>query len=125
MAKNRGLSDSQKEILAEAKFVLNYLSEEELAAFTDLEVDLPDVDDDKLLEFLELTNILYRAGEPLISDEQYDFSFLQELRTRNPDHPYLHTVEPEPLVEAKTVELPVRMLSTEKAYELKVIKRWA
>ncbi|NOR23744.1 MAG: DNA ligase, partial [Desulforhopalus sp.] len=125
MGKNMGLSDAQKEILAEAKFALNHLSEKELPAFIDLEVDLPGVDDDKLLEFLELTNILYRAGEPLISDEQYDFFFLEELRTRSPDHPYLHTVEPEPLAEAKTVELPVRMLSTEKAYEIKVIKRWA
>ena len=91
MGKNMGLSDSQKEILTEAKFNINHLSETELSAFINLEVDLPGVDDDQLLEFLELTNILYRAGEPLISDEQYDFSFLEELRTRNPDHPYLLT----------------------------------
>lgn len=125
MGKKRGLSDSQKEILSEAKFDITYLSEDELSAFMDLEVDLSGVDDDQLLEFLELANLLYRAGEPLISDELYDFTFLEELRTRNPDHPYLQTVEPEPLAEAKTVELPVRMLSTEKAYEIKVIKRWA
>lgn len=125
MGKKQGLSGSQKEILAEAKFALNYLSEDELSAFTDPEIDLSDVDDDKLLEFLELANLLYRAGEQLISDEQYDFTFLEELRNRIPEHPFLHTVEPEPLTEAKTVELPFRMLSTEKAYEFEVIKRWA
>lgn len=119
------LSDSQKEILGEAKFVLNHLSEEELSAFAGLEVNLPVVDDGKLLEFLQLTNILYRAGESLVSDEQYDFFFLGELRRRSPNHPFLHTVEPEPLVEAKTVHLPVRMLSTEKAYDVKAIERWA
>jgi len=125
MGKNEGLSSSQKEILAEAKFVLKHLSEEELSVFAELKGDLPNINDANLLEFLQLANILYRAGDPLISDDQYDFTFLEELRKRDPDHPYLHTVEPEPLVGAKTVELPVRMLSTEKAYEIKVIERWA
>ncbi len=124
MGKNKGLSKVQKEILAEAKFVLNQLSAEELTEFTSAEVDLSEVEDDKLLEFLELANILYRAGEQLVSDEQYDFIFLEELRNRIPDHPFLHTVEPEPLAEAKTVDLPVRMLSTEKAYAFDEIERW-
>lgn len=120
-----GLSDSQKEILKEAKFVFNHLAEDELSAIIDSEFDLAEVDDDKLLEFIELANILYRAGEQLISDQQYDFTFLDELKNRIPDHPFLHAVEPEPLVEAKTVELPFRMLSTEKAYEFEAIGRWA
>jgi DNA ligase (NAD+) len=96
-----------------------------LSEFAELKIDLVNVSDSKLLEFLQLANILYRAGERLVSDDQYDFTFLEELRKRDPGHPYLHTVEPEPLVGAKTVELPVRMLSTEKAYEIKVIERWA
>ncbi len=125
MGKNKRLSDSQKEILTEAQFDFNRLSEEELSAITDPEVDLTAVDDDKLLKFLELANILYRAGEQYISDDRYDFVYLEELRSRNPYHSYLDTVEPEPLVEAKTVELPFRMLSTEKAYAFPVIERWA
>ncbi len=125
MGKKRGLSDSQKEILAEAQFDFNQLSEKELLLIADKDVDVTAVDDDKLLKFLELANILYRAGEQLISDEQYDFTYLEELRNRNPEHPFLHTVEPESLVEAKTVELPFRMLSTEKAYEFEAIERWA
>lgn len=125
MGKKKRLSDSQKEILAEAEFAFNHLSEDDVASFTDPEVAVSDVDDDRLVEFLELTNLLYRAGEQLISDEQYDFVFLEELRRRIPNHPFLHTVEPEPLLETKTVELPVRMLSTEKAYEIAAIERWA
>ncbi len=125
MIKNKALSNTQKEILAETEFIFNHLAESELAAIIDPTYDIADMDDDKLLEFLELTNILYRAGEQLISDEQYDFVFLEELRNRLPDHPFLQTVEPEPLTEAKTVELPFRMLSTEKAYEFSAIERWA
>jgi DNA ligase (NAD+) len=124
MRKNKQLSDAQKEILAEAKFTFNHLSEDELSTMIAPDCDLTGVDDATLLEFLELANILYRAGEQLISDEQYDFVFLQELRDRAPDHPFLHTVEPEPQIEAKTVELPFRMLSTEKAYEFEAIERW-
>jgi len=125
MGKKTRLSDSQKEILAKAEFAFNHLSKDDVTVFTDPEVDVSEVDNDKLVEFLELTNLLYRAGEPIISDEQYDFIFLEELRRRIPDHPFLHTVEPEPPLEPKTVELPVRMLSTEKAYEIEAIERWA
>ena len=125
MGKIKRLSHSQKELLTEAQFDFNQFSEGELSTIIDPDVDLTALDDDKLLNFLELTNILYRAGEQLISDERYDFVYLEELRSRNPNHPYLHTVEPEPLVEAKTIELPFRMLSTEKAYAFPVIERWA
>lgn len=125
MRKNTGLSDEQKEILAEAQIVFNHLKENELSAIIDPAFDTAAMDDEELLEFLELANVLYRAGEQLISDEQYDFVFLEELRNRIPDHPFLHTVEPEPLTEAKTVELPFRMLSTEKAYEFASVERWA
>ncbi len=125
MGKNKGISTTQKEILIEAEFTFNHLAESELSAIADPAYDVAELDDDTLLEFLELANILYRAGEPLISDEQYDFVFLEELRNRIPDHPFLQTVEPEPLAGAKTVELPFRMLSTEKAYEFAAIERWA
>ncbi len=125
MRKNNVLSVAQKEILTETGFTFRHLAEEELSAVTDPACDAATLNDEKLLELLELANILYRAGEQLISDDQYDFVFLEELRNRTPDHPYLHTVEPEPLTEAKTVELPFRMLSTEKAYEFAAVERWA
>ncbi len=34
----------------------------------------------ELLDFLQLANSLYRAGEPLITDADYDFLYLAELR---------------------------------------------
>lgn len=125
MGKSLGLSPAQLAILAEAEYALTALSEEELAAIAAGEMDLYQVDDDQLVEFLHVANLLYRGGELLISDDRYDFTFLAELKRRIPDHPFLHTVEPEPFLEAKTVELPVRMLSTEKAYAFKEIERWA
>lgn len=125
MGKITGLSDTQKEILAEAKFTFKHLAEDELPTIIDPAYDAVALDDEQLVEFLELANLLYRAGEQLISDDQYDFVFLEELRTRVPDHPYLQVVEPEPSTGAKTVELPFRMLSTEKAYEFGAIERWA
>jgi DNA ligase (NAD+) len=80
--------------------------------------------DQCLLGFLQIANALYRAGEPVISDDLYDHVFLAELKKRHPGHPYLHTVEPEPVLTGKTVKLPVQMLSTEKAYDLESIEKW-
>jgi len=80
--------------------------------------------DDELLEFLKVCNDFYRRGEPIISDAQYDFVFLAELRKRHPHHPYLETVEPEKAFTGKTVALPKMMLSTEKTYSKDGIEKW-
>jgi DNA ligase (NAD+) len=80
--------------------------------------------DDELLAFLQICNSLYRSGEPLIPDTAYDSVFLAELERRHPDHPYLHAVEAEKAFTGKTVTLPQRMLSTEKAYTKDSILKW-
>ncbi|MBM4208324.1 MAG: DNA ligase [Gammaproteobacteria bacterium] len=82
------------------------------------------LNDDELLAFLTACNTLYRNGEPLISDAQYDSIFLSELAKRRPDHPYLHAVEPEQAFTGKTITLPQRMLSTEKAYSQNAVEKW-
>ncbi len=125
MNKGQALSHAQLEILAEAQFNLNALTEEEVKDIAAGILALDKIDDEQLVEFLTVANLLYRGGEQLITDEQYDFIFLAELQKRLPDHPFLATVEPEPFPEAKTVELPVRMLSTEKAYDFTAVSRWA
>jgi DNA ligase (NAD+) len=79
---------------------------------------------DDLVEFLKICNLLYRHGEPLINDNLYDSVFLAELQKRQPNHPFLTTVEPEPAFAGKTVPLPQRMLSTEKAYTKEAIEKW-
>ncbi|MCD2452982.1 helix-hairpin-helix domain-containing protein [Methylicorpusculum oleiharenae] len=80
--------------------------------------------DEVLVHFLETANLLYRSGCPFISDADYDAVFLAELARRHPDHPYLLAVEPEPAFAEKTIDLPVRMLSTEKAYSQDAIEKW-
>ncbi|MGO3739928.1 MAG: BRCT domain-containing protein [Marinomonas foliarum] len=82
-----------------------------------------ELNSDELVTLLSASNALYRAGKPIINDEQYDL-YISMLRDINHLHPYLNTVEPEVLAESKTVELPQRMLSTEKAYSIKDIEKW-
>jgi DNA ligase (NAD+) len=125
MGKSLGLSPAQLKILAEAEFNFTSLAEENLLEIAAGDIELERINDDQLVEFLHVANLLYRGGELLIADERYDFVFLAELKKRIPGHPFLHTIEPEPFMEAKTVELPVRMLSTEKAYDFAAIERWA
>ena len=119
------LSDAQRAILAAAQCTFDALAEDELVAIAAGEIAVTTLSDEQLEEFLQIANLLYRGGEELISDALYDFTFLSELERRHPAHPFLHTVEPEVLIEAKTVELPVRMLSTEKAYDFATIVNWA
>ena len=78
----------------------------------------------ELLNLLEIANAVYRAGYPLIDDSEYDGTYFAELKRREPEHPYLQTVEAESVVDAKTVQLPQKMLSTDKAYSFNEIEKW-
>jgi DNA ligase (NAD+) len=82
-----------------------------------------ELEEQDLVSVLGAANALYRSGVPVISDNQYDL-YISMLRKINHIHPYLNKVEPEVLSESKTVELPQRMLSTEKAYSIKDIEKW-
>ncbi len=113
----------QLNILKEGNLESMHLSPEFIAQIA-TQADPKELTDEQLLEFLHVCNALYRSGEPLISDSDYDFVFLTELQKRHPQHPYLKTVEPEIDFVGKTVALPVRMLSTDKAYSLEKIKQW-
>ncbi|WP_371378520.1 BRCT domain-containing protein [Thalassotalea aquiviva] len=84
---------------------------------------LSELNTEQLVQVLTAANALYRSGLPVITDQQYDL-YISMLKDANHLHPFLHQVEPEVLAEAKTVELPQRMLSTEKAYSLDDIKKW-
>ena len=118
------LSREQVEVLEQGVFSFNALTVEGFLDVAELKRDVSELTDDMLLEFLTAANLLYRGGVPLVTDNVYDFTFLAELKDRSPDHPFLKEVEPEPIVVTKTVPLPVRMLSTDKAYDIKTIKRW-
>jgi DNA ligase (NAD+) len=117
------LTPAQIKTLKLAGLQLNQLTENELTEIASRS-DCEHLSDEQLIEFLTIANALYRGGEPFISDHIYDSVFLAELRKRQPDHPYLHNVEPEPAFTGKTVQLPERMLSTEKAYTRESIEKW-
>ncbi|MDA8905748.1 helix-hairpin-helix domain-containing protein [Candidatus Thioglobus sp.] len=81
--------------------------------------------DSDLVEFCYIANQSYRSGNPIISDENYDFIFVHELEKRLPNHPFLQKVETEVsgFSEEKN-KLPEKMLSTDKAYSWKEINKW-
>jgi DNA ligase (NAD+) len=110
------LSDEQLEVLI--KFDKNFNSNELINLFSQSKLD-----SEELVQLLKASNALYRAGLQVITDQQYDL-YISLLREINHLHPYLNQVEPEVLAEAKTVELPQRMLSTEKAYSKEDIEKW-
>ena len=85
--------------------------------------DITALSTDDLLLLLKTTNGLYRSGFPLISDASYDL-YLAALKAKSPEHEYLSTVEAEVLIDSKTVALPQKMLSTDKAYSFEEIKKW-
>jgi len=124
MDTGKDLSDRQKEILQERGFIFSAITAARLVEIAGLD-DATNISEEVLVEFLTAANVLYRNGEPICSDSVYDFTFLAELKKRNPDHNFLLDVEPEALVSSKTVTLPVRMLSTDKAYDYKSIANWA
>ena len=117
-------SKEQKDILSRSGIKLRNLTDEKIFEIAERKVDEGSLSDDQLIEFLTVANAFYRAGRQIISDADYDFTFLAELRARHPKHPYLQAVEPETAFAGKTVELPIRMLSTEKAYSKKDIEKW-
>jgi len=117
------LSPAQLEILNTAKPTELSANPERLEEISK-QTEANSLSDEELLAFLQTCNTLYRSGEPLITDKLYDSVFLAELEKRHPDHPYLHLVEPEKAFTGKTVTLPQRMLSTEKAYTKESIIKW-
>ncbi|WAR46798.1 helix-hairpin-helix domain-containing protein [Methylomonas rapida] len=118
------LSKKQKDLVFGAALNFDNLSEERFCELCRHPERISNASDEELTGFLQIANALYRGGEPVISDADYDFIYLAELKARHPDHPLLESVEPEPVFAGKTVDLPVIMLSTDKAYSLDDVERW-
>ncbi|RUM86045.1 MAG: DNA ligase [Candidatus Thioglobus sp.] len=89
------------------------------------EVLLDDLSDDDLASFCQTANLTYRSGEPIVSDQDYDFIYLPALKQRLPHHPLLQSIEPEGQgFSEEKVLLPEIMLSTDKAYSWTEISKW-
>ena len=118
------LSELQVQLIQQADLDSYPLSQSRLNDLIQHPHDLANFSNDELITFLKIANILYRGGEAIVSDQAYDFIYLAELAKRLPEHPLLHTVEPESAFAGKTVDLPVIMLSTDKAYQKEDVIRW-
>lgn len=118
------LSQKQKNILKQSSVVSELLTEARMLDVVRHPLSVKELSEDELVELLRVTNALYRGGYPIISDADYDGIYLHELKKRNPDNNYFHSVEPEAGFEGPKVDLPVPMLSTEKGTSIKDIERW-
>lgn len=77
----------------------------------------------ELLDFLTESNRQYREGNPHIDDLEYDI-YRAEFARREPDHPYLNSVEPEKIKFGHAVTHEKPMLSTAKGYTPKDLKSY-
>lgn len=81
------------------------------------QVSLSEISTPDLVKSLQEMNEAYRRGEPLIEDVTYDTVYLSELKSREPNHPYLSQPEPDAQYTGERVRHRKLMLSTEKAYD--------
>jgi DNA ligase (NAD+) len=89
------------------------------------EILLDDLSDDDLADFCQTANLAYRSGNPIISDQDYDFIYLPALKQRLPGHSLFESIEPEGQgFSEEKVLLPELMLSTDKAYSWDEIRKW-
>lgn len=89
------------------------------------EILVNDLSDQDLAQFCELANAAYRQGNPIVSDQDYDFVYLSALKQRLPKYSLLQVVEPEGRgFSEEKVLLPEIMLSTDKAYTWLEIQKW-
>jgi len=101
------------------------LSKKTVEKIANQNILISDLSDDELAEFCIIANQMYRDGESIVSDQDYDFVFLAGLAKRLPDHPFLQKLESENEgFSEEKVKLPERMLSTNKAYSWEEIQKW-
>ena len=101
------------------------LSKKTVQKIANQDILISDLSDDELAEFCIIANQMYRDGESIVSDQDYDFVFLAGLAKRLPDHPFLQKLESENEgFSEEKVKLPERMLSTNKAYSWEEIQKW-
>jgi len=114
------LNEKQKEILEKASVDISELF---FVKVCGREVAFNSIETNEQLGVLKAANALYRSGVPYIPDKLYD-EFQTYFKNQNPYHEFVQRVEPELITEGKTVPLPVKMLSTDKAYSFDEIKKW-
>ena len=71
------------------------LSNELITKIINHEILISEISNRDLGDFCEYANSKYRVGSPIISDQDYDFIFLKELKLRNPNHKIFQNIENE------------------------------
>jgi len=101
------------------------LTKKQIQDITNENLLVSDLSDSDLLEFCILANEKYRSGNSIITDENYDFIFVSELKKRLPNHPFLLKIEAENEgFSDEKIKLPEKMLSTDKAYTWGEVEKW-
>jgi NAD-dependent DNA ligase len=78
---------------------------------------------DQLLASIKAHNEAYRAGNPVISDAEYDKE-MDELRALDPENDWFKHTEPATVGKGRKVKLPHPMKSLNKAKSLNEVKQW-
>ena len=101
------------------------LSDEKKLNILNKKILVEDLTNEELADFCIYLNSEYRAGTPVVTDEDYDFIYLKALKSRSPNHKFFDDIEPEgdSFTEEKVL-LPQVMLSIDKAYSYEEIIKW-
>ena len=67
------------------------LSKNKIKKIIDQEFLVEALSDLEIKEFCQIANDYYRSGKPIISDEDYDFIYILELKKRLPNDPFLQS----------------------------------
>jgi DNA ligase (NAD+) len=102
---------------------LSYSSKEVKYYLDNLEL-LKEIPKEKALMVRDVLNAFHKKRDPYVSDIVYDNQVEAVIRARFPYHSSLNEVDKEPIKDSKTVPLPEKMLSTDKAYSFSEIKKW-
>lgn len=76
-----------------------------------------------LLAKIEKANELYRKGEPIMSDADYD-KMVERLRQISPQNEWFNHIEPSPVPSNRKVKLPLPMKSLNKVKTTVELERW-
>ena len=114
------LNKQQKEIFEQISIDI---SESFFLQICQQEIPFDSIESNEQLNVLIAANAMYRSGVPIVNDSLYD-QFYRYFKAQNPQHEFVQNVEPELIAQGKTVSLPIKMLSTDKAYSFEEIKKW-
>ncbi|EGU8346363.1 DNA ligase, partial [Vibrio parahaemolyticus] len=85
--------------------------------------DFYTLDQQEMKYFLLVADALYRSGKPIVSDKDFDEKE-KWYKVNHPESKFPDKLDSGVKEGGKTVKLPQKMLSTDKAYSRKEIEKW-